>query len=101
MGVKWSRMIQGKGSMIFTPEVRAFYTREFADGSASVRTAFRDVQDVSFVADSGKWGRNSGQLGIGLNTQVSQWFNIRFDYDCEVYNHTSSNLFTASLGAKW
>ena len=99
IGAKLSRDIQGK-AIIWTPEARAFYTREFADASIRTKTSFAAV-DVPFHTESGNWGRNSGRLGAGLNAQVSNWLNLRIDYDYEIYDHTSASWFGTTLGVRW
>jgi uncharacterized protein with beta-barrel porin domain len=87
--------------VIWTPEVRAFYIREFADASVRTSTAFDAVRGVPFFAESGNWGRNSGRFGAGLNAGLADWLNVRVDYDYEVYDHTATNAFSATLGVKF
>jgi outer membrane autotransporter protein len=101
MGVKWNRSITGSQGVVWTPEVRAFYIRELADDTARVRTSFDGVRGVSFLADGGKWGRSSSRLGIGLNTQVLDWVDVRMDYDCDIYDHGTTNAFAATLRMYW
>jgi hypothetical protein len=75
--------------------------REFGDDSVKRQTAFDRVQEVTFNAESGKWGRNSGHFGVGLNAKLTERVNFRFDYDFEIYNHTSAGVASAALGVKW
>ena len=89
------------GGIVWSPEVRAFYVREMADDSARARISFAGVRDVSFESGSGQWGRNSARLGIGLGAMVSSRLNARLDYDVEVYNHTTADTFSATLGVMW
>jgi len=100
IGAKLSRDIFG-GGIIWTPEARAFYVREFADASVRTGTSFAAVSSVPFYAESGNWGRNSARLGAGLNAQLSNWLNFRVDYDYEVFQHTSASWFGTSLGVRW
>ena len=108
MGTKWSYEIKDNAGpdvdMSWTPEVRIFYVRELADDSARVRTSFDGVRDVSFGAESGKWGRDIGRIGTGLEMRLASRLNtvnVRIDYDYEVYNHTTADTFTATLGVSW
>jgi len=91
----------GISGIVWRPEVRAYYVREMADASVRSATSFSVVRDVPFYAESGNWGRNSGRFGAGLNAQLSNWLSARVDYDYEVYDHTSTNAFAATLGVKW
>jgi len=100
VGAKLSRNFYD-GGLVWTPEVRAFYIREMADASVRTGTSFAAVSGVPFYAESGKWGRDSGRLGAGLNVQLSNWLNFRVDYDYEVYNHTASQELGATLGVRW
>jgi len=100
IGAKLSRDIFS-GGIIWTPEARAFYIREMADASVRAGTSFAAVSEVPFYAESGNWGRNSGRFGVGLNAQLADWLSFRVDYDREVYDHTSSNEFGATLGVMW
>ena len=81
--------------------MRAFYVREMADDTARAVTSFDGVRSVSFVADSGKWGRNSGKFGAGLGAGLSDRLFIRADFDCEVYQNTTVREFNTTLGVKW
>ena len=81
IGAKLSRDIFSNGggifgSIIWTPEVRAYYVREFADASARTMTSFNNVRAVSFAAESGNWGRNSGRFGVGLNAALTDRLNL-------------------------
>ena len=100
IGAKLSRDILAS-SIIWTPEVRAYYIREFADTSVRAQTSFDGVRGVSFAADSGNWGRNSGRFGIGLNAQLSDRLNFRVDYDYEAFRHTATSELGATLGVSW
>ena len=100
VGTKWSRDFFG-GGIVWTPEVRTYYVREFADDSAIVRTSFDSIRNVSFMANSGKLGRNSGRFGVGLGAKLSERVNFRVDYDYEVYEHTAVGELGATLGVKW
>ena len=100
VGAKWSRDYMG-GGIVWSPEVRAFYVRETADDSVKARISFAGVREVSFESGSGQWGRNSARLGIGLGAMVSSRLNARLDYDVEVYNHTTADTFSATLGVMW
>jgi len=108
MGAKWSRTlhnITGDHDITWTPELRAFYVRELADDSARVRTSFDSVREVSFAAESGKWGRDSARLGAGLETcwvtGHADRLSFRLDYDCELYKHTTTNTLAATVGVNW
>jgi len=100
VGAKVSRSLLG-GGIIWTPEARAFYVREFADASVRTGTSFASVAGTPFFAESGNWGRNSGRLGAGLNAQMTDWLNFRVDYDYEVFDYTSASWFGTSLGVRW
>jgi len=100
VGATLSRDIVG-GRMTWTPEARVFYVREMADASVRTGTSFATVSSVPFYAESGSWGCNSGRFGLGLNAQLSNRLNVRVDYDYEVYDHTTADAFTATLGVKW
>jgi len=100
IGARLSRNTWG-GSVMWTPEVRAFYIREMADASVRTSTAFAGEAGVPFYAESGNWGRNSGRFGVGLNAKLSDWLNFRVDYDYEVYDHTAASELGATLGVKW
>ena len=89
------------GGIIWTPELRAFYIREMADASVRTGTSFATAPGIPFYAESGKWGRNSGRFGAGMNAQLSNWLNFRVDYDYEVYDHTATNELSATLGVRW
>jgi outer membrane autotransporter protein len=101
VGAKWNRSFEGKYGVVWTPEARVFYVFELADDSAAVRTSFDGVRGVSFLAESGTWGRHSGRIGLGFNAQVTDRIHFRFDYDCEVYSHTTTNTVAAALGVRW
>jgi outer membrane autotransporter protein len=101
VGARLSREILGNNGILWRPEVRAFYVREFADASVRTSTSFAAVSSVPFYAESGNWGRNSGRFGVGLNAGLANWLNFRVDYDHEVYDHTATNEFSATLGVKW
>jgi len=100
MGAKLSHEF-GFCCIVWRPEVRAFYIREVADASIQANTSFRNVREVPFVADSGKWGRNIGRFGGGLNAQLMDQLNFRVDYDYELYEYTSASEFGMTLGVKW
>ena len=85
----------------WTPELRTFYVREFADDSARAVTLFDSVRSVSFIADSGKWGRNSERFGVGLGTGLSDCLFVRIDFDYDVYEYTTAREFGTILGVKW
>jgi outer membrane autotransporter protein len=101
VGAKLSRDLRSRNGIVWTPEARAFYVREFCDASAQARTSFDGVRSVSFIADSGKWGRNSGRFGLGLNAKLSGRMNFRIDYDYEVYDHTTADQISTTLGVNW
>jgi len=101
IGIKASQIVVGKHGGLWMPEVRVFYVREFADDSVRVRTSFDADRDVTFDAESGKWGRNSGRFGVGVNAKLSSRMNFRLDYDCEVYDHTSTNVVSTMFCMKW
>ena len=59
---------------------------------------------VSFLAESGKWGRDSGRFGAGLEMRLTSRLNVvnfRVDYDHEVFDHTAVNEFSTTLGMQW
>jgi len=99
IGARMSQDI--RRGILWIPEVRAFYICELADTSARVWTSFNEVRSVSFVADSGNWGRSSGRFGTGINAQFSDSLNFRVDYDYEVFEHTSTSALGATLGVRW
>jgi outer membrane autotransporter protein len=101
LGVKWSRESVGFGGILLTSEARMFYIREFVDDVARARTSFDGVRSVSFLAEGGSQGRNSGRFGVGLNAQLSSRMSLRADYDYEVYDHTTANAFSTTLGVRW
>ena len=102
VGFKVSRVFKGKRrGIVWVPESRLFYVREFADDSVRLQTSFANVPGIKFNAESGKWGRNSGLLGVGLSGQVSDRVTFRFDYDYEIYNYTTANIASATLNVKW
>jgi len=101
IGAKLSREFYSRNGIVWTPEARAYYIREMGDPSARVTTSFNNVRPISFAADTGNWGRNSGRLGVGVNAQLTDRFNLRVDYDCEVYDYTSTSEFGATLGVTW
>jgi outer membrane autotransporter protein len=96
-----SRDFAGHNEIVWTPEVRAFYVREMGDDSVRARTSFNGVRSVSFMAESGNWGRNSARLGVGLNAQLSNRLNFRVDYDYEAFDHTATSEFSTTLGVNW
>jgi len=100
VGAKLSRDIFS-GGIIWTPEARAFYVREFADASVRTGTSFAALPGTPFTAESGNWGHNSGRFGAGLNAGLADWLSFRVDYDYEVYEHTSASWFGTSLGVRW
>jgi outer membrane autotransporter protein len=100
MGAKLSHELW-TGCIVWRPEVRAFYIREVADASVRARTSFNNVHEVPFFADSGKWGRNCGRFGTGLNVQMMDWLSFRIDYDYELYEWTSASEFGITLGVIW
>ena len=101
IGAKVSRTFHSQGGIIWTPEARAYYIREMGDPSARATTSFNNIRPISFTADTGNWGRNSGRLGVGLNAGLTDRFNLRVDYDCEVYDYTSTSEFGATVGVTW
>jgi outer membrane autotransporter protein len=101
IGTRWSRDFRGWGGIVWQPELRAFYDREFADSEMRATIAFDKSRDKSIVARSGDWGRNSGRLGVGLNAQLTDNLNFRIDYDYEVYDHTTANELAAMLTIRW
>ena len=101
MGAKLSWKLYSRSGIVFTPEFRAYYVREFLDDSARAVVSFNNVRSVNFLASGGNWGRNSARFGAGLNASLSDWLNFRIDYDYEVYNHTATNALGATLGVKW
>jgi outer membrane autotransporter protein len=93
--------MMGPYGTVWTPEVRAFYAREFGDDSTFVKTSFAVVPDVVFNAGSGKWGRDSVRAGTGLGIQWGNRLGFRLDYDFEVHNHTNSHNLGAVLSFNW
>jgi opacity protein-like surface antigen len=71
------------------------------DTSARATTSFYKVGDVSFLAESGNWGRNSTRLGAGLNVALPQQWYFRADYDYEAFDYTATSEFGISLGVNW
>ena len=100
VGAKWSQNYRYR-NVVLTPEARAFYVREFANDSASVRTSFNAVRGATFLATSGVQGRNSGRFGLGVGAQLSDRLNFRVDYDYEVYERAVVSELSATLGVKW
>jgi len=101
LGAKIARDIFGAKGIVWPPEARAFYTREFADASVRTSTAFANAASVPFYAESGNYGRNSGRFGVGLNASVSQNVTSRIDYDYKVYDHTTVSEFGGTLAVRW
>jgi uncharacterized protein with beta-barrel porin domain len=104
IGVKASGVLtgeQGTQGIIWVPEARIFYVREWIDDEATAMTSFSGFRGTSFAATSGKRGKDSGLFGVGLNVQASEHWNLRFDYDFEVYRNTSSHTFGGTLGVNW
>jgi len=103
LGAKASRIFTLSDNVVLTPEVRGYYVREFADDEAIVRTSFADpsVRHITFNAHSGKWGPDSGRLGMGLGVLVSDWMTFRLDFDREIYNHADVDVFSTTLGVTW
>jgi hypothetical protein len=83
------------------PEARAALVQELAEDMVKVRTSFDSVREVSFEAWSGKRGKSSTRLGMGLGAVVSEQVSFRVDYDLESYKHTSAATFAATLGVYW
>ena len=101
IGVKASRVFATSTGVVLMPELRAVGTVELADDSARVQTSFVSRPDVNFYADSGRWGRYSGKLGAGLGAVIANRFNVRLDYDYEIFEHTSTNAFSSTVGIQW
>jgi uncharacterized protein with beta-barrel porin domain len=101
IGVKANMAFTGKSGISWIPEIRAFYVREFMDDSARAHTSFNAMQGVTFAADSGVWGRDSGRFGAGVGMMFSERVQLRFDYDCEIYTHTQTDTLSATLGVSW
>ena len=100
-GIKASRVFMGSYGIALIPEARISYVRELADDAAIVRTSFANVRDVTFLAKSGDRGRDMGRLGFGVSGQLPKRLNFRFDYDYEVYRHTTASTLAGSLGMSW
>jgi len=102
VGVKASRMFPlfDDGS-VWIPELRASYSRELANDTVKVRTAFDAVRDVNFAATSGVRGQDHVRVGLGVGFLAARLVNIRFDYDCDLYNNTNADTFAATLGVSW
>ena len=101
VGIKASKMFPWDHGSVWTPEIRAFYTRELANDTVKVRTAFAGEQDVNFVATSGVRGQNNVRLGLGVGLLAANRVNIRLDYDCDIYNNTTADTFAVTLGVSW
>ena len=100
VGTRLKRDIRGK-YLCWTPELRAYYVAEVCDDSVVAKTVFASVRSHGFNASSGKWGRNSGRFGAGLNGRITDRLSIRIDYDYEVYEHTDMNEFSVSTSVNW
>ena len=101
MGAKLSRELYSRNGFVWTPELRAYYIREFADDSVRAITSLSSNRSTRFLSDSGSWGRNSGRLGAGLGVDLTDRINFRVDYDYEVFDHTALSELGATLGVKW
>ena len=101
IGMKLSRDFAGENGIIWTPEGRAHYIREFGDDSVWARTSYNNARRVSFLAGTDDWGENSIRLGMGLNMRLSDRLNFRFDYDHEAFSYMKTNEFSATLGVQW
>jgi outer membrane autotransporter protein len=100
-GVKLSKMFPWDHGSVWMPELRAYYTRELANDTVKVRTAFAEAPGVDFVATSGVRGRDSVRVGLGLGFLVASRVNFRLDYDCDIYNDTTADSFGVTLGVSW
>ena len=101
IGVKASRVFATSFGAVVVPEIRAIGTVEFADDSARVQTSFATAPHMPFYSDTGKWGRYSGRFGVGLGASVANRFNVRLDFDHEIFEHTHTNAFSGSVGVQW
>ena len=101
IGVKLSKMFPWDHGSVFMPEIRAFYIRELANDTVKVRTAFVGARDVDFEATSGVRGQDNIRLGLGVGMLVANRVNFRLDYDCDIYNNTTADTFSITLGVSW
>ncbi|MCL2006184.1 MAG: autotransporter domain-containing protein [Planctomycetaceae bacterium] len=101
MGVKVHRDLYTRNGLVWTPEFRASYICDLGDTSARATTSFANASGNTFIAGSGNWGRSSGRVGIGLNMQMRDRLQFRMDYDYEVFEHTATSEFGATLGVRW
>ncbi|MDR0327165.1 MAG: autotransporter outer membrane beta-barrel domain-containing protein [Planctomycetaceae bacterium] len=96
VGAKFSRSFTGGRGIIWIPETRVFYVREFCDDTARVWSTAGSI-----LAADGAKGRNSGRFGVGLNAHLTERLNLRVDYDYELYEHTSADALALTLGVRW
>jgi len=101
IGIRANKNFVGKYGVLWMPEIRAAFVREFADDSARVRTWFADTPNAPFYAESGRWGLHSGRVGGGIGTLISNRLTFRFDYDYEIYSRMSVHTCGATLGLQW
>jgi autotransporter-associated beta strand protein len=102
IGIRANKSFVGKYGVLWMPEMRASFAREFADDSARVWTSFAGAPgSESFYADSGRWGLHSGRVGGGVGALVANRFNFRFDYDYEIYSRMTVHSCGATLGVHW
>ena len=87
--------------LIWRPEIRAFYVREMDGETAEVCTRFSAVPETSFRAQSGQWGRNGGQFGIGLSANLDYRFSFGVNYDYEIWEQTNRHNIGVVLSARW
>jgi uncharacterized protein with beta-barrel porin domain len=101
VGAKVARSFLSK-HVVLTPELRAYYVREFADSSMWAVASFDKVRSVSFLSESGDWGRDSGRFDVGLQaSSFADRLHASIDYDYEVYRHTSTSVLGATVGVRW
>ncbi|MCC8166121.1 MAG: autotransporter outer membrane beta-barrel domain-containing protein, partial [Planctomycetes bacterium] len=83
------------------PEVRADYTRHLGDNRASVSTHFLSVPDIPFIAESGRWSRNTVRLGTALEARWRNCVTVRAEYDFHLGERFTGHQVSVGVGIAW
>ena len=104
IGAKLNLSFTGRFGTTWSPEFRAFYVREMEEDAAIVRANIKGapygVTHYSNITNGAK-GYNSGLFGFGVNAQMRHRWNLRADYEYEVFDHMTVDMFSATLGVKF
>ncbi len=90
-----------RNGVVWKPEVRADYTRHLGDNRASVTTHFISVPDIPFVAESGRWSRNTARLGASLEARWRDCFSVRAEYDFHIGERYTAHQVSVGFGMTW